>query len=169
MPLMEDWRKIESFKDYSVSNLGRVKNDVTGRVLAVVRDRNGSTSVGLFKDRHLHRRSLSLLVATAFLKEPRERSFNCPINLDGNRSNNQVDNLMWRPRWFAIKYTRQFHDEWSHYPDYIYPVEEVNTKQRFDSCWEASTTQGILVHDVHLSTETDLCVWPTRQTFRSCY
>ena len=34
--------------------------------------------------------------------------FDTPINLDGDRHNNRVENLTWRPRWFAIKYNQQF-------------------------------------------------------------
>ena len=30
---MEEWRKVEEFPNYSVSNLGNVRNDETGRIL----------------------------------------------------------------------------------------------------------------------------------------
>lgn len=166
---MEEWRKIERFRDYSVSTLGRVRNDETGRIMAQMRNQTGIRYVGLTRNRKQIRRCVSILVAMAFLEEPEDKTFDSPINLDGDRSNNEVTNLMWRPRWFAVKFHKQFHDGYSDYPDYIYPVEDVDTGQRFSSSWEASMTQGVLVHDVFLSTETALCVWPTRQTFRQLY
>ena len=65
--------------------------------------------VGLFRDQEQYKRSVALLVAKAFLKQPSE-FFDTPINLNGDRLDNQVINLMWRPRWFAIKYNRQFRE-----------------------------------------------------------
>lgn len=37
--------------------------------------------------------------------------YNAIIHLDGNRSNCEATNLMWRPRWYAIRYHRMFNED----------------------------------------------------------
>ena len=59
------------------------------------------------RDGEQRHRSVPLLVAKAFIPQP-PGPFDTPINLDGDRHNNHIHNLAWRPRWFAIKYNQQF-------------------------------------------------------------
>jgi hypothetical protein len=165
---MEHWNAIEPFPRYSVSTLGRVRNDKTGHALARSINQRGIVHVGLYdEDRIQHRRSVTLLVAHAFLPPHDEEAFDTPINLDGVRSNNCVENLTWRPRWFARRYIRQF--EWEQknpYLDSTRPVEEVYTGECFKTSWEAATKYGLLLRDLTWSITNHVHVWPTHQMFR---
>jgi hypothetical protein len=105
---MEDWRDIRFFPGYSVSTIGRVRNDDTGRMMTLMVNQSGVVNVGLTRSREQHRRAVALLVADAFIPRPIREAFDTPINLNGDRMNNTIDNLVWRPRWFAIKYIQQF-------------------------------------------------------------
>src|SRR5690348_13611375 len=105
---MEVWRQIYEFPAYSVSNMGRVRNDDTGRIMAMSRNQFGIVNVGLVVGRKQYKRSVALLVAEAFLPTWESEVFTSPIHLNGDREDCRAENLMWRPRWFAIKYHRQF-------------------------------------------------------------
>lgn len=164
---MEHWREIYSFPEYSVSSFGRVRNNHNGHLMTLLRNQQGVVHVGLTKNRIQHRRSVTLLVATAFLPSPPNESFDTPIHLDGDRSNNYAINLMWRPRWFAIKYFRQFQETWLRGGKYETPIEEVDSKEYFKSSWEAAIMYGLLVYDVYISTIHHTYVWPTNQRFRT--
>lgn len=162
---MEIWRTIRSFPGYSVSDYGRVRNDETERVMALLKNQQGIVNVGMTMNHVQYKRSVALLVATAFLpKQPQQRdAFDTPINLDGDRSNNHVINLMWRPRWFAVKYFRQFH---SYQRGFDVPIEEVNTGERFETSWEAAIKYGLLDREILLATLNRTYVWPSYQKFR---
>jgi hypothetical protein len=158
---MKEWRKIASFMNYSVCNSGYIRNDETGRIMSLLVNQTGVVHVGLTRNHVLYKRSVSLLVAEAFLNIRREESFVSPINLDGDRFNNRVDNLVWRPRWFAVKYFQQFQG----LAEKTAPIKEVRTQEVFRTPWDAVTKYGLLYTDVVLSLKYGRHVWPTGQRF----
>jgi hypothetical protein len=163
MPLMqEEWRKIQMFPDYSVSDTGSVRNDNTGNNMTKLVNAHGVVHVGLTKDKTLHKRSLSLLVAEAFIPRPNFQS-DTAINLDGDRFNNRVDNLLWRPRWFARRYFQQFRHGT---PSIVRPVEIVETQDVFMNSWEAATELGVLDIEIAESVMLGTYVWPLFQRFK---
>ena len=164
-PMLEqfnEWRKIYNFPEYSVSDTGFVRNDENGRQMTMLVNQAGVVNVGLTKNRTQYKRAVALLVAKAFLTVARYDSFDTPINLDGDRYNNWVGNLALRPRWFATKYFQQFHVERND----VYPIEDVDTHERFESTWEAATKLGLLQSDIIISVHTGRRVWPSNQRFR---
>ena len=106
--MAERWTPIEHFLDYEVSDQGRIRSRLTDRILSLNPNQFGVIQVGMMRDSEQRHRSVPLLVAKAFLPEP-GGAFDTPINLDGDRTNNAVENLLWRPRWFAIKYLSLIH------------------------------------------------------------
>lgn len=93
---MEIWKKIfidEKGTNYSVSNLGNVRNDITNKILSQ-RTQQGykhiTLSLGGRKQKgcRVHR-----LVAAAFIPNPKNKPY---VNhIDSDRSNNNVKNLEW--------------------------------------------------------------------------
>jgi len=160
---MDDWAPIEEFPGYAVSPDGRVRNLDSGRLLVLTRNQQGVIQVGLMKDREQYKRGVALLVAKAFLDPPPSPAFNTPINLDGDRSNCEVENLAWRPRWFAIKYHQQFHNDLRGFQE---PIIEINTKETFNNSWEAAIKYGLLDREILIATLNRTYVWPTYQEFR---
>lgn len=161
--MITEWQSIKSFPGYSVSDTGLVRNDEADRIMTLMRNQFGIVHVGLTKNKVQYRRAVSRLVAQAFLVPPRNENFDTPINLDGDRSNNNVDNLLWRPRQFAAKYHLQFNHP-RPYPTMA--VEELNTHKQFETAWQAAITYGLLVLDIRSSTRTGFEVWPTYQRFK---
>ena len=103
---MEIYKKIKEFNNYSVSNIGNVRNDKTGRILKVYAKPNGYQQVQLGRKNnpvYVHR-----LVAMAFI----ENIDNKPqVNhINGNKSDNRVENLEWvtaSENAFAYGYTER--------------------------------------------------------------
>lgn len=160
---MDEWAPIEEFPGYAVSSDGRVRNIDTGRLLVLTRNQQGVIQVGLMKDGAQFKRGVALLVAKAFLPPPPSPAFNTPINLDGDRSNCSIDNLVWRPRWFAIKYHQQFYNDQRGFND---PIVDIKTGEEFEDSWEAATKYGLIDREILIATLNRTYVWPTYQEFR---
>jgi NUMOD4 motif len=161
---MEEWMVIPGFDRYAVSSHGRVRNELTDRIMAQSENQYGVVTVGLMsQDTHRqHQRSVSLLVANAFLPRDKE-AFDTPVCLDGDRYNNHINNLVWRPRWFAVKYNRQFENRW-HSP-IERPIRDIKTGEVHVNSLECAKWYGLLERDLVLSILNRTFVWPTYQEF----
>ena len=135
----EHWETIEHFPEYSVSDHGRIRTDKTGRILALNENQFGLLQVGLMRDGEQKHRSVPLLVAKAFIPQS-PGPFDTPINLDGDRHNNHVSNLAWRPRWFAIKYNQQFRYPYEN--PILAPVVELKTGEVSENSTECAKRYG---------------------------
>jgi len=91
MDVNEVWENIEDFENYVVSNLGRVKNKKTGRILKAC-NHAGYFVVGLSKTK-VKSMPIHRLVAKAFIPNPENKAH---VNhIDKNPLNNNVINLEW--------------------------------------------------------------------------
>jgi NUMOD4 motif len=160
--ISEEWRKIDRFDGYSVSNYGLIRTDKTGRILALNENQFGVLQVGLMRDGVQYHRSVPLLVAKAFIPRDKE-PFDTPINLDGDRHNNQVDNLVWRPRWFAIRYNQQFRQPYEN--PINAPIMDLKTREVSEDSFACAQRYGLLEQDLVLSILNRTYVWPTYQEF----
>lgn len=167
---MEEWKPIFAFPNYVVSSLGRVMNQDTGKLMTQNKTQFGLPYVGLTKSKVQFRRLVVVLVANAFVPLPTHRNlevlqtFDTPINLDGDRTNNRSDNLAWRPRWFAIMYHKQFHNNER---GFNVPIYEVNTGEEFNTSWEAAIKYGLIDKEILLASINRTYVWPTFQQFNT--
>ena len=160
--MVDEWVPVEDFPGYSVNPLGQVMKNSTGRVLHTRINQYGVPYVGLMREWKQCIRSLPRLVASAFVPQPNE-IFDTPINLDGDRSNCHVDNLAWRPRWYAVQYNNQFRDRYSN-PIHT-PVRDVNSGETFPNSFAAACNYGVLEREVVLSILNNTLAWPTYQQF----
>lgn len=146
---MEEWRLLDDYPGYEVSDLGRVRGQLIHEddyhMIAIRTNTMGLPFVGLSVRGRQHNRALAPLVAEAFLGPPLPPA-TTPINMDGDRFNCAADNLAWRPRWYAIRYHRQFQE------DYVYrihnPIRNTKTGREFEGSLEAAAFYGILEQDV---------------------
>lgn len=110
----EIWKTIEENNNYSVSNLGQVRNVKTGRIMKInVRNDGDKASEGycyvclngeMKKNFRVHR-----LVAMTFIPNP--NNYPCVNHIDGNKENNSVENLEWCSQ--------------------LYNTQSLNTKKKF--------------------------------------
>lgn len=86
---MEEWRKIEEFPRYSVSNKGNIRDDRTGKIRKTTISNVGYPIVSINGSARLVHR----LECAAFIPNPDNKP---TVNhKDGNRSNNDLNNLEW--------------------------------------------------------------------------
>jgi len=158
----EIWIEIPDSEGYSVSNLGEVKNNSTGGLIKPQVSPHGVMYVPLYVNGEKVTRAVKPLVAKMFV-DGRTKIFDTAINKDGDKRNNRVDNLEWRPRWFAVKYSRQFLQEFEH--ETKGPIEERKSGVIFETIREAGVTNGVLFRDIFTSCRTGAPVFPTSQIF----
>lgn len=149
---------IPGFNHYQISTDGDVLNTKTGRYLIPTPTQAGEPTVGLMQDHIQHRRSVKVLVAEAFVPGKSE-TFDTPIQLDGNRNNLSANNILWRPRWFAWRYIRQFNDP---VPSWYYmgPIYDVINDMQYRFILEAAITTGSLCENIRESVLHEARVFP---------
>lgn len=98
---MEEWKNIESFEGYQVSNEGRVKNS-KGKILKPQKNSCGYLRVQLWEDGKQVMKFIHRLVAEAFIPNPQNL---LEVNhKDENPSRNEVSNLEWCDKKYNVNY-----------------------------------------------------------------
>ena len=152
----EMWRNLSfmGYSNYEVSSYGRVQNVGRQKLLQSNPNQHGIQHVGLYDGSGKRRNtSVGRLVALAFLPIPDEPHFDTVVHKDGNLKNNDVINLEWRPKWFAIKYHQEYHDI-IFYPKH--PVMEHSTGMLFDKGRDAATYFCLFEKEVHRACQTGI-------------
>ena len=89
-----DWRKTKRNPNYSINELGEVRNDSTGKFKSVfLNKRNGYLTVDLWSNNKSMKLTIHRLLAEAFIPNPENKP--TVDHKDGNRQNNSLDNLRW--------------------------------------------------------------------------
>lgn len=161
---MEAWVQLHEFDRYSVSDLGRVRNNETQRVLTILRNQHGTSYVGMMKNGRQHRRSLTRLVGETFVPSLKAYpNFEDFIHKDTDLTNNRADNLLRRPHWFLVAYLRQAKVGRLGSQK---PIIEIKTQERYSNTWDAALAYGLLELDVIKSILNRTYTFPTFQEFR---
>lgn len=94
---------IKDYLNYSVSNLGNVRNDKTGRILKPGNSGDGYFTVALCKNGEVKHFRVHRLVAQAFIPNP----LGLPeVNhIDEDKLNNRAENLEWCSRQYNQEYS----------------------------------------------------------------
>lgn len=162
---MENARPIPGFPEYVVDKDGSVYTVRSGLRRRPSITRHGAAKITLYKNGVAYTRSLPRIVAEVWLYNNYDPDiFDTPIHLDNDLRNNHVDNLEWRPRWFAVKYQQQYWNE--EYRTNRTVVEEVKTGEVYSSIIIPCQKHGLLFIDVLNSCIKGTEVFPTWKRFR---
>lgn len=175
--LLEEWSVISEFPYYSISNLGRVFNERYNHIMRPSVNNHGHLKITLAREESFfneltkeveictnrYTRSVARLVAEAFVEVPNSLC-NEVVVLDGRFQNVVATNLVWRPRWYAWKYTRQLKTK---QPIYYRNLRVLNlvTKVEYDSIVEAGMSEGLLFDLIWESTYTQKPLFPYGHIF----
>jgi len=93
--IMEEWRTINQFPNYDVSNFGNVRNNKTTKMMKLCR-KSGYYHVSLTNEICKKTLKVHRLVALTFIENPENKS---DVNhKDKNKLNNHINNLNWMTR-----------------------------------------------------------------------
>lgn len=97
---MEQWRSIPDYPPYEASNMGRIRNKLTGYILKQQKHRLGYSVVGIIIQHKQIIKYVHRLVALAFIPQTGKE-----INHKNEiKSDNRVTNLEWCDRTYNINY-----------------------------------------------------------------
>lgn len=101
----EQWKRIEDFPNYYISNLGKVRSHKTSntKIIDGWVSNAGYNRVTLRRHDKRYRRAVHRLVAEAFIPNPKNKS---QVNhIDGDKLNNHVNNLEWVTSYENVKHS----------------------------------------------------------------
>ena len=89
----EIWRSVSGYANYQVSNIGRVRNTKTGRILQPCDDSDGYHIIHLYINGSPKTTRIHQLVAKEFIDNPQNKP--CIDHIDRDTKNNCTSNLRW--------------------------------------------------------------------------
>lgn len=104
---VEEWRGIEGYLNYEVSDQGRVRNQETGRLVVQSKISQGYMIVNLRKNGEGKSHLVHRLVLRAF-KRPMRSDQRVTRHLNGVKTDNRLENLTWGD-WVEIMADRVIH------------------------------------------------------------
>ena len=99
---MEKWKNIKDFKNYSISNTGKVKNNKTNKILKPRIKKSGYIEYVLYKNNKAFYLLAHRLVGTHFVPNPYK--FEMINHKDEDKQNNFEENLEWCNRIYNVNY-----------------------------------------------------------------
>ncbi len=161
---MFEGKKIEDFPEYIVTEYGEVFNAKTEREIQVARTGQGTAKVTLYRDGRPFTRALGLIVAKAYVWNDFDPDiFDTPIHLNHEPLDNRAVNLRWRPRWFAIKYAKQYWFE--NYHNHRRDIYDPSDGEVLPGVRWICEKHGVLWFDVLMSLEKGETVFPSGYRF----
>lgn len=162
-----EWKMLDEFPDYEISEFGQIVRISSQTLLNPSKTQQGALKVNLRGDYGRVTKSVKTLVAQTFV-DGETKTFDTPMLLDGDQENVSRYNIVWRPRWFAWKYTRQLHEE--HPLSDRGPIFDVDTGKGYADVYTAAVFNGILFRDIWKSLRNydkidDRGTFPTWQRF----
>ena len=90
---MEEYKKVNNYNTYSISNNGNVRNDNTNHILKPQINKGGYYRVVLHKNGIMKSNNIHRLVAVAFIENSDNKP--CIDHINNDKLNNNINNLRW--------------------------------------------------------------------------
>ncbi|WNM72557.1 HNH endonuclease [Gordonia phage Artorias] len=154
---MEIWTPLREFPNYVINSEGILKQVDTGSIKTNRVNNYGDLVVNLYREGRPYTRKVSLLVAQAYLGDPRNEAFNSVIHLNGDKTDCNAINLSWRPRWFVVAYNQMFENN----PINV-SVRIKQTGEIFGTLRDACVKYGMVEKAAYLCAQEGTSVFPTK-------
>lgn len=147
MSEVETFVKIEGFENYEVSNLGKVRNMKSGRILKPYLNNYGYLKHCLSEHNKKKYIFLHRIIAIAFIDNPEEKP--CVNHIDENKLNNDLSNLEWcTVKENNIHGTRTKRAAEKHFKKVIQLDLNDNVLNEFESIKQAEQKIGALARNI---------------------
>jgi len=159
------WSRIPEFPNYIINDRGEIFNLSADQYMRVYPNTYGHMRITLtnVETGKRYDRGVAKLVAEAFVEPPNDLCTRVMI-LDGQLFHVSAQNLVWRPMWFVMRYSRQLkRDHPAHYSNLR--IKNVETGKRYDNIIECAMAEGLLFDDVWRSTFSGAKIFPYGDTF----
>lgn len=144
---MTEWKEIKGYSSYEVSNEGNIRNKETMQMVKPHKTRNGYNILKLYRDGKPYTRQVHRLVAMAFIGDVEGLEVN---HKDGNKTNNNVENLELVSRSENIKHAYASGLITEHHPD-VMPrrkVRCITNGKEYESIHETSRSLGVDIAEI---------------------
>lgn len=151
--MTEVWYPLDfmGYDNYDVSNTGKVRKHTktSTRFMKLRRTASGHTFIGLTANGVQKAHTVAKLVLEAAGVPKKGYKTNYILHLDGDRTNNCLDNLRWVNKKTSTRYHRSYIRESKSKNCTTRPVIEMNDKRLYKSIMEAARTHGIPPIDIY--------------------
>ena len=151
--MIEVWLPLDfmGYDNYDVSNTGKVRKHTQKRtrLMALRTTVTGHMYVGLTADGVQKVYSVAKLVLEAFRAPQSSPQAHYVLHLDGDRTNNCVDNLRWATFKTSIRYRRSYILDCETKVCTTRPVIEMNEKRLYRCIMDAARAYGIPSIDIY--------------------
>ena len=128
----EEWKTIEEFPQYEISNTSLIRHKTTGYIRKPSPSKRGYPVVSMNKNGKQYLRTVHTLLAKAFIPNPDNKP---QINhIDGNKWNNNLDNLEWVTSYENIMHAR---NTGLHISDGDIPVSQYDLNENYIATYKS--------------------------------
>lgn len=151
--MIEAWYPLSfmGYDNYDVSNTGKVRKhtQTRTRLMKLRRTASGHTFIGLTANGVQKSHTVAKLVLEATGTPKKGYKADYILHLDGDRTNNRLDNLRWTNKKTSTRYRRSYIRDGKTKAFTTRPVLEMNDKRLYKSIMDAARAYGIPPIDIY--------------------
>ena len=151
--MIEAWYSLSfmGYGNYDVSNTGQVRKHTQKctRLMKLRRTASGHTFIGLTANGVQKSYTVAKLVLEATGTPKKSPMHKYILHLDGDRTNNRLDNLRWTNKKTSTRYRRSYILDGKTKAFTTRPVIEMNDKRLYKSIMDAARAHGIPPIDIY--------------------